>query len=839
MADVFTLLTLPQTSDAFSKLSAQPHGAASANSTRDTSRSASPPRKIARLDHASDTHSASASSSRAAISELADKRGPVVLRVIGYPIKPTPASAIDADYALVRRSVKVLLTPDDMDGRPALPATYDRISRACRAVVADAGRGEGLYDIVKMELERCVGGIEKKLVNAPEKSVQWLKPFTKSCAWFEGQVSLLQSLLAYLDTLYVAEKINLSRIKPLAYTMFTRTVIKSARVTQAIMDGLADWLEDERTKRHENEMRPYLPQLVRHMRAHNLYADLIELTYLNLTQTFYTKESNELVARGDVPADEFLNQMDKRIKEEEERARAVLVESSIDAVKDTTRSALLTGRLQWLATDAIKALFEKEDHHGLKRMYENFAKVGGLKVLHAAFKAYVQFKVKAIVTDTEHDEEMVERLLKFKAFADGLVANAFVDRESAATPSVPAQPVPSSSSASVSAPPTAPAVPNRDFSYGLIDAFQAGFKARRNKPAEMIAKYMDKAMRRGQKGKRDEDFEAELDRVLALYRFTDDMDVFRTFYQRALAKRLLLGRSASDDFEKAILKKLKEKYDPEFGMSDHMFTDLTLSRELMTGFLEGEERRGDTSRLQKMNVMVLQRSAWPFAARKADIDLPRWMQDDLATYLVYYHQKFQGRKLDWDHSLGTATLKARFKAGEKELSVSLYQAVILLLFNDSDSLSYAEIKEQTRLDDAELQRTLQSLACGKKRVVRKNPLGKDVHKTDTFHFNADFTDPRYQVHVNSIQAKETPEETKRTQNSIEQDRKHALDAAIVRVMKGKKELTYEQLKTATIEAVKRHFVPDVAMIKKRIEGLVEQEYLRRDEEDLNKYFYVA
>ena len=53
-------------------------------------------------------------------------------------------------------------------------------------------------------------------------------------------------------------------------------------------------------------------------------------------------------------------------------------------------------------------------------------------------------------------------------------------------------------------------------------------------------------------------------------------------------------------------------------------------------------------------------------------------------------------------------------------------------------------------------------------------------------------------------------------------------------MKGKKELSYEQLKTARIEAVKRHFVPDVAMIKKRIEGLVEQDYLRRDEEDLNK-----
>ena len=149
------------------------------------------------------------------------------------------------------------------------------------------------------------------------------------------------------------------------------------------------------------------------------------------------------------------------------------------------------------------------------------------------------------------------------------------------------------------------------------------------------------------------------------------------------------------------------------------------------------------------------------------------MQDDLSTFTRYYKSKHQGRTLDWDHALGTATLKARFKGGNKELSVSLYQAVILLLFNEEEELVYTDIKEQTRLgmlvavficirpkllcpiDDAELQRTLQSLACGKKRVLKKNPVGKDVNVTDTFRFNTDFTDPRHVVHINSIQSKET------------------------------------------------------------------------------------
>lgn len=153
---------------------------------------------------------------------------------------------------------------------------------------------------------------------------------------------------------------------------------------------------------------------------------------------------------------------------------------------------------------------------------------------------------------------MVHRLLEFKSFLDRLVATAFVDEVTVH----PVEPIKTSANAGPSSAgqgSSTKKVPNKEFSYALIDAFQSGFKARRNKPAEMIAKYLDRAMRKGQKGKKDEDFQAELDAALSLYRFTDDKDVFRTFYHRALAKRLLLERSASDDFEKAMLKRLKER----------------------------------------------------------------------------------------------------------------------------------------------------------------------------------------------------------------------------------------------------------------------------------------
>ncbi|KAI0825282.1 Cullin-domain-containing protein [Trametes gibbosa] len=841
MTDVFTLLTLPETSKAFSALPAQPSlhlstsGAAASSTARDSSRSASPPRKIARLDSASDTSNAPLSSSRAAAVEAAaDKRGPIVLRVVGQPVKPVADSANEADYTLVRRTIRMLLTPGE-DGM--LPATYDRISRACNAAVSEAGKGEGLYEAVKMELERCVGVVERELVGDARRGAEWLVPFTEACAWFERQVGLLRSLLAYLDTLYVAEHPHLPSTKQLAYTMFSATVIQSPRVMQAITSGIVNWLEWERTNRSSHALRARLPHLVQHLRAHGLYKDVVESTYLTCTHDFYTKESDALASGGTMNARDFLMHVQTRSQEELDRALEVLLYESVAAVQDTADSALLAGRLDWLAKDALETLITARNDAQLKKMYKLFAKVDGLKVLTGAFKLHILTAVKAIVSDKEQEEEMVPRLLELKAFCDKLLTQAFVEE----LPALASAPAPSSSTnpAPTPAPAPAPSKPNKDFTYALEDAFRAGFKARRNKPAEMLAKHLDKAMRRGQKGKRDEDYAAELDAVLALYRFTEDKDVFRAFYQRALARRLLLGRSASDDFERAVLKKLRDQYDSEFGTSDGMFTDLALSRDLMRDFLEQQRKKGEVGTAQKLNVMVLQRSNWPFSARKKDADLPLWMQDDLVAYTEFYKKHHQGHKLDWDHALGTATMRARFKAGEKELSVSLYQAAVLLLFNEEATLAYADLKAQTGLEDGELERTLQSLACGKKRVLRKQPAGKEVKGTDVFHFNAEFTDARFQVHINSIQVKETAEETKRTQSSIEADRKHALDAAIVRVMKGKKELAYEQLKTATIEAVRKHFVPEVSMIKARIQSLVESEYLRRDEEDMNKYMYVA
>ena len=73
------------------------------------------------------------------------------------------------------------------------------------------------------------------------------------------------------------------------------------------------------------------------------------------------------------------------------------------------------------------------------------------------------------------------------------------------------------------------------------------------------------------------------------------------------------------------------------------------------------------------------------------------MNEELNKFTEYYKEKYKGRKLEWEHALGTATLRGHFKAAQKELTVSLYQAVVLLLFNDATEISFRDIKSQTSM----------------------------------------------------------------------------------------------------------------------------------------------
>ncbi|KAF7991879.1 hypothetical protein HCN44_010680 [Aphidius gifuensis] len=176
------------------------------------------------------------------------------------------------------------------------------------------------------------------------------------------------------------------------------------------------------------------------------------------------------------------------------------------------------------------------------------------------------------------------------------------------------------------------------------------------------------------------------------------------------------------------------------------------------------------------------------------------------------------------------------------IQVSTYQMCVLMLFNNRDKLTYEEIQSETDIPERDLVRALQSLAMGKaaQRILLKQPRTKEIEPTHLFTINDSFTSKLHRVKIQTVAAKgESEPERKETRNKVDEDRKHEIEAAIVRIMKARKRMPHNVLVSEVTTQLRVRFLPSPMIIKKRIEGLIEREYLARTPEDRKMYTYVA
>ena len=92
-------------------------------------------------------------------------------------------------------------------------------------------------------------------------------------------------------------------------------------------------------------------------------------------------------------------------------------------------------------------------------------------------------------------------------------------------------------------------------SYSLYkESFDRGLQFRANKPAEMIAKFLDNLLKdkRGQ----GDNMDKLVDGAVELFRIVKDKDMFSAFYTLALARRLVKSTTASNDNERNLISRI-------------------------------------------------------------------------------------------------------------------------------------------------------------------------------------------------------------------------------------------------------------------------------------------
>ena len=380
---------------------------------------------------------------------------------------------------------------------------------------------------------------------------------------------------------------------------------------------------------------------------------------------------------------------------------------------------------------------------------------------------------------------------------------------------------------------------------------------------EQLAKFLDQILRSNKKMDQYSNDtgggasgDAWLQRIIAgLFVPLQAKDVFEAFYKRDLAKRLLWNRVVSMDVEKQICSLLKAECGAGYtSKMEGMFQDVEWSKETMLVYKQSTAGAAATTTAVAANVevevTVLTTGYWPVYPQYPNLQLPDVLKDPQEQFSNHYKTKYQGRRMTWQYALGHCVVRANGFAKPYELIVSLCQALVLLQFPDDQPRTLPQLLHSTGLEDRdEMERILQSLALGKDgtRILRKLDhdveAGKkkktrmNVDDRDTFIINAQFTSNSRRIRITNVMMKETKEEREKTVEAVSRDRLYLIDAVLVRIMKARKTVLHQALIPQVLEQVKVPAQP--ADVKKRIESLIEREYLERDAKDRNRYNYLA
>jgi cullin-4 len=742
---------------------------------------------------------------------------------------PHRAADVDEYYARTWSELEAALTAVFAGQQPRQPLErlYRGVEDLCRK-----GEAERLADMLRSRFEDYLGkDVLSRIRNDGSAAntddgdnVAMLRAVLSSWATWSGQLTLLRSTFSYLDRSYLVNSKTQQQINDMGISLFRRTVFVSRRESDApggkALAGMCELVEFDRRgdKRFDSSL---LNDSVRVLHIFNVYGKSFEPRFLEESTRYFNEFADERSASHNLK--QYITACKLLLEREEHRCMRYNLDSSTKRqLLDAAHEILIEKySSKLLDSGSVANLLGDNEVESMKALYNLLLLSNIQKQLKQPWEAYIRQAGAAIVGDTARGDEMVIRLLELRKTLDVMIRDAFNKDE--------------------------------DFTWALREAFgnfindkklASAWNTGTSKVGEMIAKYLDMLLRGGLKtlpntllsdnkdravaeqsgiastGDEDAELDRQLDQGLELFRFIEGKDVFKAFYKKDLARRLLMSRSASQDAERNMLTKLKSECGSSFTHNlEQMFKDQELAKDEMVSYKQWKEGTGSGKADIDLQVSILSAAAWP-TYPEVRVHLPPEVLRHIDHFDRYYKNKHTGRRLTWNHSLAHCVVKAYFDKGPKELMVSAFQAVILVLFNQVDktgALSYEQISQATGLTGAELERTLQSLACGKIRVLTKHPKGRDVKTTDTFTINKAFADPKYRIKINQIQLKETKEENQQTHQRVAADRQFETQAAIVRIMKSRKTMTHAELVAEVINQTRSRGAVDAGEIKQNIE----------------------
>ncbi|KAK0162294.1 hypothetical protein PV327_008643 [Microctonus hyperodae] len=592
-----------------------------------------------------------------------------------------------------------------------------------------------------------------------------------------------------------------------------------------------------------------------------IYRIHFEAAYIETTEAFYwVKAPEQLQAHG---VEHYMRYAEAKLREEELRAQKYLEpnSTSVQLLTDccvrvlvaTFKPAILAEcprMIQNHQTDKLRLMLKLMDRVPdgvapmLKDLEEHISSAGLADMMAA------------VDVITQDSEKYVERLLdQFRRFSK-LVKDAFDDDPRFLTARDKAYKLvvndatvfrlelPSRQPPGVGATPVVVNAKPNNNNNGQPES----------KCPELLANYCDMLLRKTPLSKKltSDEIESKLRDVLLVLKYVQNKDVFMRYHKAHLTRRLILDTSADSEKEENMVEWLREVGMPADYVNKlaRMFQDIKVSQDLNQQFKE--QCRATIA--DSINIKILNAGAWARGSERVTVSLPLQLEDYIPEVEEFYKKKHSGRKLQWYHHMSNGTITFSNQVGRFDVDVTTFQMAVLFAWNQRplEKVSYENLRLATELPDPELRRTLWSLCAFpklKRQLVIVDPPAyspKDFAHDSRFWVNQEFAiikngklQKRGKINLIGRLQLSTERSKEEDNQCIVQLRILRVQEAIIKILKMRKKINNAQLQTELVDILKNMFLPSKKMIKEQIEWLIEHKYIRRHDDDINTFVYMA
>ncbi|CAD8209055.1 unnamed protein product [Paramecium pentaurelia] len=345
---------------------------------------------------------------------------------------------------------------------------------------------------------------------------------------------------------------------------------------------------------------------------------------------------------------------------------------------------------------------------------------------------------------------------------------------------------------------------------------------------------------RSEKGVNEMETDKRLSKIVSLFQLLYQRDVFFRHYQKFLSNRLLNQQIQNLQLEKQLLQKFKGE------TGTNVLTQLSS----MINDIEQSNRFASDQQISKntkfdLNVFLLSQGCWPITTILDNIIKPPQIQNVLENYEKLYLVKHNGRILTWCLNMGQGELIYKIQTEKYYLNVNTIQMVAFLQFNKKDSFTIKDFLDMTKIDKIDLENSLIPFVCMKIISREKQDIEEFTDDNEVLKLNLGFSNRAKKMKLlpnqkmqpkRANKVKEQNQEELQQMEQLNKQREFVVDSQLVRLMKSKKTIKHHEL-LENCQSMISIFKPDVLFIKKRIENLIERDYIRRDEKDWNIYHY--